>query len=70
MVVFVGHTLLLRSIRLDIDNVSDMVVDEESRQLNGAVICITTQCQYSSNSAQLLIAPLKPRLNMWRVRAR
>jgi hypothetical protein len=37
MVIFVGHALLLRSVGLDINDISYMVVDEESRQLNGTV---------------------------------
>ena len=37
MVIFVGHALLLRSVCLDINDISYMVVDEESRQLNGTM---------------------------------
>ena len=39
MVVFVGHTLLLGGVSLDIYDVSNMVVDEEGGQFNGAVVC-------------------------------
>ena len=37
MVIFVGHALLLRSVCLDINDISYMVVDEESRQFNGTM---------------------------------
>ena len=39
VVVFVGHTLLLCGISLDIDDVSYAVVDEVGRQFDGAMIC-------------------------------
>ncbi len=39
MVVLVGHALLLRSIRLNIDDVPDAVGGEVGRQLDGAVVC-------------------------------
>ena len=38
MVVFVGHTLLLSSVGLDVDDVADAEVDEVCRQFNGAVL--------------------------------
>lgn len=37
MVIFVGHALLLRSVCLDINDISYMIVDEESRQFNGTM---------------------------------
>ena len=37
MVIFVGHALLLSSVCFDINDISYMVVDEESRQLNGSM---------------------------------
>jgi hypothetical protein len=37
MIIFVRHALLLRSICLDINDISYMVIDEESRQLNRTV---------------------------------
>ena len=37
MVIFMGHALLLCSVCLDINDISYMVVDEESRQFNGTM---------------------------------
>jgi len=67
VIVFVGHTLLLCSIGFDVNNVTNAVVDEESGELDGTVIYGYDQQNIARNAQN---APLNPRLNMWRVRAR
>lgn len=72
VVVFVGHTLLLSRIGLNINDIADTVGDEVRRQLDGTMLCNTRQ---SSTTAyvqykRIILIPLKPRLNMSRVRAR
>lgn len=69
MIVFVGHTLLLGGIGLDVDNIADTVVHEESGELGGAALYDIVQ-QPLSLLHKFNSAPLNPRLNMWRVRAR
>jgi hypothetical protein len=39
VVVFVGHTLLLRGVGLNVDNVADAVRDEERREFDHAILC-------------------------------
>ena len=51
MVVFVGHTLLLGGVSLDIYDVSNMVVDEEGGQFNGAVVYRLTSIDPSLDAA-------------------
>jgi hypothetical protein len=62
----VGHTLLLCGIGLDVDDVPDVVVDEEDRQFYRAVLCRRLASASDNSSTP---QDLKPRLNMWRVRA-
>jgi len=38
VIVLVGHTLLLGGIRLDVDDISNVVVDEEGGQLGRSVV--------------------------------
>ena len=41
MVVLVGHTLLLGSVGLDVNDVAHPVVDEVRRQFHGAVLYVS-----------------------------
>jgi hypothetical protein len=60
VVVFVGHTLLLGGIRLDVDDVTDVVVDEEGRQLHGAVLCaVSAKSERIKGGRRTLEAPLE-----------
>lgn len=43
VVVLVRHTLLLGSVGFDIDDISNSVVDEIRRHLDGAMLCDTVQ---------------------------
>ena len=43
MVVFVGHTLLLRRIGFDVNNIPHAVVDKEGRELRWTTLCKTSQ---------------------------
>ena len=39
MVVFVGHTLLLGSVGLDVNDITDMVGDEVCREVDLTMFC-------------------------------
>ena len=69
VVVLVGHALLLCGVGLDVDDVANAVVDEVRRHLNGAMLCIIPVSALVAFKV-VVHAPLKPRLNMSRVRAR
>ena len=48
MVEFMGHTLLLGGIGLDVDNIANAVVHKERRQLDRAMFCNNTYFSISS----------------------
>ncbi len=71
MVVLVGHTLLLRGVSLDVNDISNAVGDKVCREFNGALLWkLWTVQNRSPNAEQIYSSPLNPRLNMSRVRAR
>lgn len=70
MVVLVGHALLLCSVCLDVDNVTYTISDEVRGHLDGAMVYTTLiYSAFPKYFVERLHPPLKPRLNMWRVRA-
>ena len=71
MVEFVGHALLLCRVGFDVDDVAHTVVDEESRELDRSMLW-TNQGSVRPRNTYTVARnpPLKPRLNIWRVRAR
>jgi hypothetical protein len=70
MVEFMGHALLLCRVGFDVDDVSHTVVYEESGELDRAVFCKTIETISLLQIPQTVhVLPLKPRLNIWRVRA-
>jgi hypothetical protein len=55
-----GHALLLCGVRLDVDDVPDVVVDQESRQFYGAMLYVLQSASHSSEQRQrTLEAPLE-----------
>ena len=71
MVELVGHALLLCCICLDVDNISDTVRNQKSREFDGTMIYPrkSSSALLPHHKAQSEDAPLKPLLNIWRVRA-
>jgi hypothetical protein len=73
MVVLVRHALLLCGVGFDVDDISHSVVDHESGELHGAGLCSSPTVISTSDPLYYFNtmpnAPLKPRLNIWRVRA-
>lgn len=69
VIEFVGHAFLLGSIGLDVNDVPDAEVHEERRNLNRAMVCNEVQFSDFVRTTSKSNIPLKPRLNMWRVRA-
>lgn len=62
MVVFVGHTLLLSSVGLDINNISNTVVGEVCGQLDGAMFynpSTSAMFKPAETSPRTLEAPLE-----------
>ena len=54
MVVLVGHALLLRGIGLDVNDVTDAVVGEVRRQLDGAVL-YTLDAQPRRTNCEIIV---------------
>jgi hypothetical protein len=68
MVVFMGHALLLGRVGLNVDDIANAVRDEVCRQFHGTMLC-TIAVNVRAAAQRKGHAPLKPRLNMSRVRA-
>ena len=54
MVVLVGHALLLRGIGLDVNDVTNAVVGEVRRQLDGAVL-YTLDAQPRRTNCEIIV---------------
>jgi len=68
VVELVGHALLLRGVCLDVDNISNTIWNKECRNFDVAMF-YARQIFFLHRTARVECAPLKPRLNIWRVRA-
>ena len=54
MVVFVWHALLLGSVRLDVNDVTNLKVDEVRREFNQTLLCQSEVSQQSQNKLRNL----------------
>jgi hypothetical protein len=70
MVVFVWHTLLLSSVGLDVDDVTNPEVDEVRREFNGTLLCESEGQPKESAEVRGEYTRLNLRLKRSRVRAR
>lgn len=70
MIEFVGHSLLLRCIGLDVDDIPNTVWNHICREFDWAMLCQKESfLSRARRSKENVYVPLKFFLNIWRVRA-